>query len=99
MEALPTVVLINVGTARENLAKLTGFDTSRVLLQPRFDVAELYDCGVTPAAVLVGADGLVRSALAVGGTAVGELVSSCTKGGGAKHQVPMTDDSGLTTND
>jgi hypothetical protein len=73
---LPNVVLINVGTAKDNLAKVTGFDASRVLLQPQFDVAEMYDCGVTPAAVLVGADGLVRSALAVGASAIEQLVSS-----------------------
>jgi hypothetical protein len=41
----------------------------------------MYDCGVTPAAVLVGADGLIRSGLAVGGQAIRELVSSCAKGG------------------
>ncbi|HEV3061941.1 MAG TPA: MauE/DoxX family redox-associated membrane protein [Vicinamibacterales bacterium] len=81
MEGLPRVVLVNVGTAKDNLAKLTGFDAARVLLQPRFDVAEMYDCGVTPAAVLVGADGLIRSGLAVGGQAIRELVSSCAKGG------------------
>ena len=81
-EGLPNVVLVNVGTARDNLAKLTGFDTARVLLQPRFDVAEMYDCGATPAAVIVGADGLIRSGLAVGGPAVRELVLSCAGGGG-----------------
>jgi peroxiredoxin len=74
-EGLPNVVLINVGTAKDNLAKLTGFDASRVLLQPQFEVAEMYDCGVTPAAVLVGADGLVQSALAVGAAAIEQLVS------------------------
>jgi peroxiredoxin/uncharacterized membrane protein YphA (DoxX/SURF4 family) len=79
MKGLPNVVLINVGTAKQNLAKLAGFDASRVLLQPEFEVAEMYDCGVTPAAVLVGADGVIRSALAVGGPAIGELVSSCAK--------------------
>jgi uncharacterized membrane protein YphA (DoxX/SURF4 family)/peroxiredoxin len=82
MEGLPNVVFVNVGTASDNLARLTGFDPARVLLQPRFDVAEMYDCGVTPAAVLVGTDGLVRSALAVGGLAIRELVSSCASGAG-----------------
>ena len=80
MKELPTVVVVSVGTVAENLAKLRGFDASRVLLQPRFDVGEMYDSGVTPAAVLVGADGLVRSPLAVGGAAIGELVSSCARG-------------------
>ena len=77
MEGLPHIVLVNVDTASQNLAKLKGFDASRVLLQPGFDVAEMYDCSATPAAVLVGADGLVRSLLAVGGLAIAELLFSC----------------------
>jgi hypothetical protein len=81
MEGLPHIVLVNVGTASQNLAKLKGFDASRVLLQPQFDVAEMYDCSVTPAAVLVGADGVVRSPLAVGELAIAELVSSCATSG------------------
>jgi peroxiredoxin len=81
MEGLPQIVLVNIGTASQNLAKLKGFDASRVLLQPGFDVAEMYDCSATPAAVLVGADGLVRSLLAVGGLAIAELVSSCARSG------------------
>src|SRR5262249_37967977 len=76
MEGLPNIVLVNVGTAQDNLAKLQEFDTSRVLLQPNFEVAEKYDCGTTPTAVLVGADGLIRSLLAVGGTAIKQLLSS-----------------------
>ena len=39
----------------------------------------MYDCGATPAAVLVGTDGLIRSALAVGAPAIEQLVSSCAK--------------------
>jgi uncharacterized membrane protein YphA (DoxX/SURF4 family)/peroxiredoxin len=76
-QRLPNIVLVNVGTASQNLARLKGFDASRVLLQPEFEVAEMYDCSATPSAVLVGADGLVRSPLAVGGLAIAELVSSC----------------------
>jgi peroxiredoxin len=81
MEGLPNIVLVNVGTAQDNLAKLKEFDASRILLQPNFDVAEMYDCGTTPTAVLVGADGLIRSLLATGGPAIKELLSSCAKRG------------------
>jgi peroxiredoxin len=81
IEGLPNIVLISRGTPKENLAKLQGFDTSRVLLQREFEVSEAYDCDSTPSAVLVGADGLIRSDLAVGGIAIKELLSSCAKRG------------------
>ncbi len=37
--------------------------------------------GATPAAVLVGTDGLIRSALAVGAPAIEQLALSCAKSG------------------
>jgi peroxiredoxin len=86
MEGLPNIVLVNVGTAQDNLTKLKEFDTSRVLLQPNFEVAEMYDCGTTPTAVLVGANGLIRSLLAVGGTAIKQLLSSCVKRGNSERE-------------
>jgi peroxiredoxin/uncharacterized membrane protein YphA (DoxX/SURF4 family) len=98
MEKLPTVVLVTVGTARENLANLTGFNLSRVLLQPRFDVAEMYDCGMTPAAVLVDTAGLIQSALAVGGTAVGELVSASAKAASADAEISSGESAGREPN-
>jgi hypothetical protein len=91
-------VLVTVGTARENLANLTGFKLSRVLLQPRFDVAEMYDCGMTPAAVLVDTAGLIQSALAVGGTAVGELVSASAKAASADAEISSGESAGREPN-
>jgi peroxiredoxin len=79
MQGVPEIVLVSRGTAQENLAKLNGFDTSRVLLQRASEVAELYDCNATPTAVLVGADGLIRSDLAVGRLAIKQLLSSSLK--------------------
>ncbi len=79
MEGLPTVVLISRGTPQDNLAKMHGFESSRILLQRESEVADAYDCTSTPAAVLVGADGLIRSEPAVGGIAIKQLLSSCAK--------------------
>ena len=79
MEGLPRVVLVSRGTVQENRAKLKEFEASRVLLQKNFEVAEEYDCESTPTAVLVGADGLIRSPLAVGGVAIRQLLSSSAK--------------------
>jgi len=87
MEGLPNIVLVSRGTAQENLAKLKEFGTSQVLLQRNFEVAEMYDCISTPTAVLVGADGLIRSELALGGVAIKQLLSSSAKTGRAKIAV------------
>jgi thiol-disulfide isomerase/thioredoxin len=75
-EALLNIVLVNRGTVKENLAKLKGFEISRVLLQQDFEVAEAYHCVSTPAAVLIGTDGLIRSDLAVGRLAIEQLIAS-----------------------
>ena len=79
MEGLPKIILISRGSVRDNLAKLKGFEPSRVLLQRDSEVAEAYDCNATPTAVLVGEDGLIQSGLAVGGVAIKQLLSSCQK--------------------
>jgi len=87
MEGLPKIVLISRGSVQDNLAKVKGFEPSRVLLQRDSEVAEAYDCNTTPAAVLVGEDGLIRSELAVGGVAIKQLLSSCQKAEIRKHRV------------
>lgn len=80
MEGLPKIVLISRGAPQDHLAKLNEFGADRVLLQRHFEVAEAYDCDSTPAAVLVGADGMIRSGLAVGGPAIRQLMSSSAVG-------------------
>jgi peroxiredoxin/uncharacterized membrane protein YphA (DoxX/SURF4 family) len=70
------MVIVSRGTAKENLTKLKGVEISRVLLQHDLEVADVYDCVNTPAAVLVGTDGLIQSDLAVGAVAIKELFSS-----------------------
>jgi hypothetical protein len=79
MEKLPNIVLVSKGTAEDNRPKLKEFGTSQVLLQKNSEVAEMYDCIATPAAVLVGADGVIRSDLAQGGPAIRQLLSSWEK--------------------
>jgi peroxiredoxin len=69
-------VIVTRGTAGENLAKLKDFEISQVLLQQEFEVAESYHCLSTPAAVLIGTDGLIQSDLAVGGPAFEQLIAA-----------------------
>jgi peroxiredoxin/uncharacterized membrane protein YphA (DoxX/SURF4 family) len=76
IEQPPEIILISRGAATDNLAKLNDFEPSRILLQRGFEVATAYDCDATPAAVLVGADGLIRSLLAVEGRAIKQLLHS-----------------------
>jgi peroxiredoxin len=70
------LVLISRGSVRQNLEKLREPGMLPVLLQRDFEVAEAYDCTSTPAAVLVGADGVIQSRLATGALAIEQLMSS-----------------------
>lgn len=79
MDGIVNFAVVSRGSARENASKLSGFDPSRVLLQREFEISEAYDCNATPSAVLVGADGRIRSELAVGREAVQHLVSACAE--------------------
>jgi peroxiredoxin len=72
------IVVVSRGTAKENLAKLKDFEVSRVLLQQEFEVSEMYGCTATPAAVLVGTDGLIQSQLVVGREEIKQLISSAS---------------------
>jgi uncharacterized membrane protein YphA (DoxX/SURF4 family)/peroxiredoxin len=73
------IVVISRGPARDLLPKLKEFETSRILLQREFEIAEAYDCTATPTAVLVSADGLIHSELAVGREAIQRLVFPSSK--------------------
>jgi uncharacterized membrane protein YphA (DoxX/SURF4 family)/peroxiredoxin len=79
LEDPPGIVIISRGAVQANLAKMKNFEPSRVLLQREFEIAESYDCDSTPAAVLVGVDGTIRSLLATGGPAIKQLLSSSAK--------------------
>jgi peroxiredoxin len=73
------IIVISRGPARDLLPKLKEFETSRILLQREFEIAEAYDCISTPTAVLVSADGLIRSELAVGREAIQQLIFPSSK--------------------
>ncbi len=68
------IVVVSRGAATAKLAKQNGFDPSRVLLQQEFELSDLYGVTSTPAAVLVGTDGLIQSHLAVGREDIGRLI-------------------------
>ncbi len=70
------LVLISRGSVEQNRAKLKDAAAVTMLLQRAFEVAEAFDCTSTPAAVVVNADGLIGSPLAVGPLAVQQLVAS-----------------------
>ena len=76
------VVLVSRGTVRDNLAKFKEFDPSRILFQRDFEISEAYDCNATPTAVVVGADGLIRTELAVGRETIQQLLASWEKKAG-----------------
>ena len=74
MENLPAIILISRGSAKDNLSKLKGFELSGILLQHEFEVSEAYDSISTPTGVLINADGLIESGLAVGRDAIRQLL-------------------------
>ena len=80
MEGWLTLAVITRGPMRDNLAKLKGLEPGRVLLQREFEISETYDVISTPTAVLIGADGLIRSPLATGREAIQKLISSHATG-------------------
>jgi methylamine dehydrogenase accessory protein MauD len=73
------IILISRGAVEENRTKVKDTGISRVLLQRGFEVASAYDCNATPSAVLIDAEGVIRSELAVGGPAIKQLISSNAK--------------------
>jgi len=71
------MVLISRGSAQQNRVK-HGEETGKllVLVQQDGEVTDAYDCTSTPAAVVVDADGVIQSELAVGAPAITQLISS-----------------------
>ncbi len=61
-----STIVISRGAGAENLARKSGFDVTRVLLQQEFEISDAYGVTTTPAAVLIGSDGLIQSRLSVG---------------------------------
>jgi uncharacterized membrane protein YphA (DoxX/SURF4 family)/peroxiredoxin len=81
------IIVISRGTTTENLAKQNQIDASRVLLQQEFEWSYAYGVTSTPAAVLVGVDGLIQSRLAVGREQIHEVIVPSTKIAKAQAQL------------
>ncbi len=78
-EASLSFVVISRRAGKGNSAKLSDAMVSRVLLQREFEISDSYGCTATPAALLIGADGLIQSEVAVGREAIQELIASALK--------------------
>lgn len=69
------MVLVTRGGVQQTLDKVGNPGALLVLLQQNYEVAEAYNCTTSPAAVVVGADGVIQSRLATGAMAIAELIS------------------------
>lgn len=76
----PTILVISTGDSEINRAQ--GF-TSTVLLDHGFSTGRQFGASGTPSAVLIGADGIVASPIAVGAPAVLELIRGVPQGVGS----------------
>jgi thiol-disulfide isomerase/thioredoxin len=70
-----SIVLISEGSTEDNREKSAAFGSLALLLQQQREVADAYQAGGTPAAVLLQADGRVGSSLAQGAVAIRALVA------------------------
>lgn len=70
-----TVMLVSEGTAADNRVKIAEQGLSRVLLQQKREVAEIYQAWGTPSAVVIRPDGVIASPLAQGADAIRALVA------------------------
>lgn len=75
-----SIAVVSEGTAGDNRSKVAKHGVSRVLLQQKREVAEVYQAWGTPGAVVIGPDGTIGSALAQGSDAIRALVAQSTVG-------------------
>lgn len=73
-----TLAVVTVGTVGANEPKFGGHGLRHVLLQKDREVSESYQAYGTPAMVLVGADGTIKSPVAAGRDAIRVLMTSVT---------------------
>jgi len=71
-----TFALISRGSQKANRAKIGDHQLKYVLLQKDREVAESYKANGTPAAVLIGIDGKIASAVSMGSMAIAGLVAT-----------------------
>ncbi|MDQ4039113.1 MAG: redoxin domain-containing protein [Actinomycetota bacterium] len=71
-----SVVVLSIGTAEENRAKLGAAPTLQILLQAQHEVATSYGSHGTPGAFLIGVDGLIATPGTYGADAIRQLHDS-----------------------
>ncbi len=69
-----TIALLSRGTPEANQEKSTHYGLTDLVLQEDREVALAYRAEITPAAVLVNADGTIGSSLALGAKAISNLI-------------------------
>lgn len=87
-----TIVLITMGTIKDNFVNVARNGLGQVLLQKKREVAKLYDANATPMAVIVNPDGRIASRLAGGADEIRTLLqeyvqpSHGSSGDGPRHR-------------
>lgn len=74
--AVLTLAVVSRGTPETNRLQAAEHGLTRVLLQQDHEVAEAYEVLGTPSALLVRADGMVGSRLAIGSDAIRSLIKN-----------------------
>jgi thiol-disulfide isomerase/thioredoxin len=70
-----SIALISEGSGEDNREKSAAFESLVMLLQRQREVADAYQAGGTPAAVVIQPDGRIGSSLAQGAVAIRALVA------------------------
>jgi len=84
------VALVASGDAPRNRAKAAEYGVQRMLLQSEREVSEAYQASGTPMALVVGADGLIKSPTVGGAEAIQALVTQATRRALIVRQVPAS---------
>jgi hypothetical protein len=87
-----TIAVLTQGTVKENFVNIARNDLQNILFQNQREVAELYQCSVTPTGVLVSAAGRIASAPAPGADKIRDLLHSTLENQGhvdAKNQIAV----------
>jgi thiol-disulfide isomerase/thioredoxin/uncharacterized membrane protein YphA (DoxX/SURF4 family) len=84
------VAVVAGGDAQRNRAKAAEYGVQRMLLQSGREVSEAYQASGTPMALVVGADGLIKSPTVGGAEAIQALVTQATRRALIIRQVPAS---------
>ena len=85
-----TLAIVAGGDANRNRKKTSRHGLARVLLQSERQVSDAYQAFGTPSAVVVAADGVIRSPVVGGAEAIGHLVTQMTQYALAVIQAPAS---------